>query len=381
MGGFRIATIRGIPIRIHVTFLLVLPLLALAFARAFREAAELADVPSDRLAGEPWLWGLGVALALFASVLVHELAHSLYAQRKGGHIRDITLFMVGGVAQMAEPPREPRHEAIMAAVGPLASLALGGLFYALHLAIPAEAFSLRFALFYLGGLNVVLAIFNLLPAFPMDGGRILRALLVRRLGIVRATSIASVIGRTFAVLFGVLGFLTFNMLLLIIAFFVYMGSEAETRTVIVQALLGRLRVRDLMSRHVASIAADISVHEAAERMLHERRLVFAATENGHAVGLITLDAIQAVPSEERGRTPVRSIAVTTPPLSPDEEAGKALRLMGESAAQQLAVADDGHVVGIISREDIVRGLKLSELETSQHKPSTWSMRRMKSTAT
>src|SRR5262245_17295929 len=101
MDGFRIGTIRGIPIRVHFTFLLVLPLLAFGFARSFRAAAGLADVPPEQLSGRPWVWGLGVAIALFASVLVHELAHSLYALRKGGRVRGITLLMIGGVSQLS----------------------------------------------------------------------------------------------------------------------------------------------------------------------------------------------------------------------------------------------------------------------------------------
>src|SRR5690348_15176619 len=102
MSGFKIATIRGIPIRIHITFLLVLPLLAFGFSRAFREAARLAEVPPAQLGGSPVVWGFGMALALFVSVLLHELAHSLYALKKGGRVRDITLLMIGGVSQISE---------------------------------------------------------------------------------------------------------------------------------------------------------------------------------------------------------------------------------------------------------------------------------------
>jgi len=371
MGGFRIATIRGIPIRIHFTLLLILPVIAFAVARSFQAAAKLASVPPEQLSGSPWLWGLGVAVALFASVLVHELAHSLYAIRKGGRIRDITLLMVGGVSQMSEPPREARHEAVMALVGPVVSLILGGLFYLLQSLAAEVSFNLRFAFFYLGTVNLFLGLFNLLPAFPMDGGRILRSLLVGRLGLVRATSFASRVGKVFAVLFAIWGFLSFNMLLLLIAFFVFIGAEGETRAVMAKALLGRLSIRDLMSEEVLAISADLSVHEAAERMLRERRLAFATLLDSESVGLITLEAIQAVPPDRRSQVPVRSIAVRTEPLSPSEDAGKALRLMSESDVPQLAVAEGGRLVGSISREDIVRGLKLSELEATQHQLSRW----------
>jgi len=375
MTGFRIATIRGIPIRIHFTFLLVLPFLAFAFARAFRSAAELADVPPEQLGGTPWLWGLGVALALFASVLVHELAHSLYALRKGGRVRDITLLMIGGVSQLTEPPREARHEAVMALVGPLVSLGLGGLFYLLHLAAARASFDLRFALFYIGSLNLFLGVFNLLPAFPMDGGRILRAVLATRMGMVRATHIASRIGKLFAVGFAIWGFLTFNMLLLLIAFFVFVGANAETNAVMVKALLGRLHVRDVMSDQVLAVPADLSVYEAAERMLRERRLAFAVTVEGQPVGLVTLDAIQAVPPERRAELRARDIIVETPPLSPGDDAAVALRTMGETDLPLLAVAEDGRLVGTVSREDIARSLALGELEETQHRRARWPARR------
>jgi len=168
-----------------------------------------------------------VAIALFACVLVHELAHSLYALRKGGRVRDITLLMVGGVSQMSEPPKEVKHEAIMALAGPLVSFALGAEFHLLRLLADHASFNLRFALFYLGILNLALGAFNLLPAFPMDGGRILRAVLATRMGLVQATRTAAKVGKVFAVVFGVLGVLTINMLLVLIAFFMFIGAEGE----------------------------------------------------------------------------------------------------------------------------------------------------------
>jgi Zn-dependent protease len=304
MNGFKIGSIRGIPIRIHFTFLLILPLLAFAFSRAFREAARVAEVPANEL-GSPLLWGLGLALALFLSVLLHELAHSLYALRKGGQVRDITLMMVGGVSQISEMPREPRHEAIMAFAGPLTSIVLGVVLFGVHALIAdTPSFQLRFATFYLGGLNLFLGFFNLLPAFPMDGGRILRALLSGRLGIVKATRISAGLGKVFAVLFGIWGLATMNVLLMLIGVFVYMGAEGEKRAVMVKSLIGRMRVRDLMaSRELAD----------------------------------------------------------APAISPDDDAATALRIMNETDASHLAVIDaDGTRLGSLDREDIIRGLKQGE---------------------
>lgn len=200
-GSFQIGSFHGIPVRVHFSLLLVLPLLAFLFGGAFQRAAEVAEVPPERLSGSPALWGLVVALGLFASVFIHELAHTVYALRRGGTVRSITLMMVGGVSELTEAPPRPRDEALMAAVGPLTSILLavllGGATWLLQ---EVRSFNLQFAFFYMASLNLFLGVFNLLPAFPMDGGRIVRASLAGRLGMVRATQVASWLGRGFAVL-------------------------------------------------------------------------------------------------------------------------------------------------------------------------------------
>lgn len=368
MSGFKIGSIRGIPIRIHFTFLIVLPLLAFLFSRVFQDAARLAEVPPAEL-GNPLLWGLGIALALFLSVLLHELAHSLYALRKGGKVRDITLMMVGGVSQITEMPRESKHEAVMAFAGPALSIGLGIALYGLHLALAATpSFQLRFALFYLGALNLFLGVFNLLPAFPMDGGRILRALLVKRKGMVRATEISSRIGKVFAIVFGIWGLISFNVLLMLIAVFVYAGADAERRSVLMRELIGDARVRDLMTPHAASVPAETTVYEAAEIMVRERRVALTVTRDGQVHGLITLDGIQKVPSDRRLETQVGDVATAAPTASPDDLVTSALQKMNESGVPQLAVTFNGNVIGSIGRDEIVRGVSLRELQSTQRDP-------------
>ena len=373
-GGLQIAVVRGIPIRLHVTFLLVLPFLAFAVASSFPTFADRAGIAPDAL-GAPWLWGLAIAIALFASVLVHELAHSLYAIRKGGKVRSITLLMIGGVSEISEPPRTPGQEAMMAFVGPATSLAIGAVGLALRAAVDASAHpGVAFAAFSLGQMNVFLALFNLLPAFPMDGGRVLRGLLARRIGQVRATQIAARVGRVFAVLFAVGGFLSSNLLLILIAFFVYVGAEAEARDVLVRAVLGELRVRDLMSRDLSALSAEDPVYEVGERMLRERRLAYPVVRDGTVAGLVTLELVETVPSGERPRTPVGKVMRTPAVLSPEDLVSDALRTLDREGAHQLAVAEGGVLVGTLSRQEIHRGLQLRELEASQH-PRAGSGRR------
>jgi Zn-dependent protease len=374
MSGIKIGTIRGIPIRIHFTFLLVLPLLAFLFSRVFSDAARIAEVPPEQLA-HPWVWGFGIAIGLFVSVLLHELAHSLYALRKGGKVKDITLMMIGGVSQISEMPREAKHEAMMAFVGPLLSIVLGVVLYATHIGLTGtDSFQLRFGLFYLGALNLFLGFFNLLPAFPMDGGRILRALLSRRLGMVKATNVSARVGKTFAVVFGLWGLVSFNLFLLLIAVFVYVGAESERNAVLVRNVIGDLRVRDLMTPYAFAVPAEMSVYEAAEHMLRDRRLIVAAVEDGRPLGLVTLEGVQRVPTEQRAQKKVRDIAVTpAPAVSPDDAVTTALRVMGELNTPQLAVTLDGSIIGSIGRDEIMRGIRLGELRASQpeHIPHDW----------
>jgi Zn-dependent protease/CBS domain-containing protein len=365
-GGLQIAVVRGIPIRLHVTFLLVLPFLAYAFGRQLPALAEAARVDAGGL-GSPWAWGLGIAVALFASVLLHELAHSLYALRKGGRVRAITLLMIGGVSEISEPPRTPGQEAMMAFVGPATSLALGLLFLALY-AVAAAGAHPRLALgaFALGYLNAFLAVFNLLPAFPMDGGRVLRGLLARRIGPVRATQIAARVGKAFALAFAGWGFATSNFVLMLVAFFVWMGAESEARDVLVRAVLGELKVRDLMSRDAGALSPEDSVYEAGERMLRERRLAMPVVHGGAAVGLLSAEQVEAVPVEARDRTPVARAMRPATVLSPEDRVADALRALDRDGVGQLPVAEGGLLVGTLSRAEITRGLALRELEASQH---------------
>jgi Zn-dependent protease/CBS domain-containing protein len=374
--ALRIGSIAGIPIRIHVTFLIILPFLALAFGRVYREAARMAGIPAEQLGGSPFLWGLVVALALFLSVLVHELAHSLYALRKGGRVRDITLLMIGGVSQISEPPRGPRAEAVMALVGPITSLVLGGVFYLLYRAAAGTAlFNLEFALFQLFYLNVVLGLFNLVPAFPMDGGRVLRGVLATRWGLLRATRVAASAGKVFAILFAILGFFSGNLLLMVIAFFVYVGAESETRNVLVKAVLGHVRVRDLVTSKPAPVDPSASIFEVGERMIRERRTGYPVARGEDVLGVVSLDDVQRVPPTERGRFSVAAVVRRVPPVDVNDEASKALRAFTEAGVGVIPVLDGGTLFGVLFQTDVMRGLQLGELEETQHPRDRGVLRR------
>lgn len=228
-GSFQIAKIRGIPIRVHLTLVIVLPLLGAGLADEFMTNA--------------WLWGLLTAVGLFISVALHELGHSFVSIAKGYPVRDILLLPIGGVAQLARMPERPRDEFQVAIAGPLVSLALFGALrtsapWAAALHYPSLA---RFA-YLLGIINLQLFLFNLLPSFPMDGGRILRAWLTPRKGRLVATRIAARLGKIMALIFGVLGIfglpgvVSSNLLLVVIAVFIYTAASAEYRLVWLQEM-------------------------------------------------------------------------------------------------------------------------------------------------
>ena len=361
--SFPIGRIHGIPIRIHVTFLLVIPFLAYSFGQRFAEAARLAGATPGRLAGPPWLWGLAVSMALFASVLVHELAHSLYALRHGGKVRSITLHMVGGVAELATPPR---NEALMALAGPATSLALGGIFVGLaRLTAGTDQPNVTFGLFYLGQLNLVLGLFNLLPAFPMDGGRVLRGALARKIGIVRATRIAARFGRAFALLFAVAGFLTLNIVLLFISFVVHVGAEAEARDVLVRAALGEAKVRDFMSPLEAGVSGGETLLGVGDRMIRERRTAYPVSDEGRVVGFVTAESVKRVPPEDRGRRLAREALRPAAVADAGARLVDALHLFGQGGLHVIAVVDAGRLVGTLSQLDFARGLELRELGQPQ----------------
>ncbi|ATB29825.1 site-2 protease family protein [Melittangium boletus] len=365
-GHIQVGSLRGIPIRVHFTFLLILPFLAWSFSQAFRAAAIAANVPPERLSGPPILWGLGVAVALFLSVLLHELAHSVYALAKGGAVSDISLMMIGGVSRITRMPDGARHEALMALAGPVTSLVLGALSLGVHLLLAGtDSFNLSFAFFYLGSLNIFLGVFNLLPAFPMDGGRILRALLTGKLGRVRATRVSGWVGQGFALLFGLYALLSGNFLLLFIAFFVFMGAAAESRDVLMQSRLGDVPVREVMSRNTVSVDASATLRDATELLYTERQRALPVVEGGRVVGLLMLESVRQVPVDRLSSVPVRELAQEVPVLTPDATAWEALKEMGQRRLTQLPVTEGGVLVGSLSQEDLLRALELRDLRDSK----------------
>lgn len=375
-GSLRIGRLFGIPIELHVTFLLVIPLFAWIIGNQIELTAVLLSgvfgVPIDMtlIMGQymPYLLGGAVSIGLFAGVLVHEVAHSVIALRKGMKINAITLFLFGGVSQMEETTPDPRTELPMALAGPVTSLVVGlisiGLAYVADAVIPSRPIAgvVVFFLAYLGLLNVILFAFNLLPAFPMDGGRVLRAFLARRMPLPRATKIAADVGKGFAVVFGLLGLLALNPILVIIAFFIYIGASQESSAIRYTFLLQDVTLGHIMSREVMTVDPATPVHQVLERMYATKHLGFPVIDRGSLVGMVTLDDIHRTNPIDRDALLVRDVmhpgAISLPPEAPVVDA---LRVMSAQNIGRVPVVENGELLGIVTRNDIMKVVELREI--------------------
>ena len=371
MRSFTVGSALGIPIRVDLTFLLVLPVLAwLIGSEVGRFVTGLNRVLGTNLnvtaltAGStPFVLGAIAAVGLFAAVVLHELGHSVVAMRFGVAIESITLWFLGGVAQLAEMPEDWKQEFAVAIAGPVVSIALGVLSFGAFLLVPSEGFSaVRFVLGYLAAMNIALAGFNLLPGFPMDGGRVLRALLARNRPYAQATQTAARVGQLFAVLLGLVGLINFNIFWIAIAFFIYMGAASETQQTTMKAAFEGVLVRDIMTpaEQVRSVAADTSVAELLDRMFRERHTGYPVFEEDRLVGIVTLSDARNVKEVERDAYRVEEVmtedVMTTATSS---EAMTAMNTMQGAGVGRLPVFDgNGEFAGLISRTDLMTALNI-----------------------
>ncbi len=363
-GSLQIGTVMGIPILVHYSFLLILPFLVWAIGNNIKALASYAQVPVSRLALSPYMLGLLIVIGLFASVVLHELGHSYVALRKGVGIRSITLMLFGGVAQLEEMPSGPLEEAKMALAGPAVSFVLGFCCNALGLMVPrAENSDLAFALSYLGHMNLFLGAFNLLPAFPMDGGRVLRSVLARWTPFLTATTVAANVGKVLAFALGVLGVFRGDLFLVLIAFFVYIGATQEHEFTVIKSTLDGLRVRDMMTSPVVTVGPEMTVPDLIDKMFRERHTGYPVVQGEVLVGCVTQEDIEKREPDRRSAATVADImSKEVMGIGPQEDAHVALNKMSDAEIGRLPVIDGEKLVGIVSRTDILRGFKLRQLQ-------------------
>lgn len=351
--SFKICKIFGIDISVHFSLLFIL---------AFLTYALYVNPPpfgfSNLVGVERFVLSVLTAVLVFVCILIHELSHSLVAIRFGAKVRGIVLFIFGGVALIENIPREPKKEFLMALAGPVASLFIALISF---LAIPLH----KQFFFLLGYFNLILGLFNLIPAFPMDGGRILRSILARKMGFVKATRVSAEVGKFLAILMAIVGIFV-SWWLILIALFIYIGASEEEKLITIEGLLARFKVRDIMTPNPIYVTPETKVRDVIDLMLKHKHLGYPVVKDGVLVGIVTLkDVINANGDEIVERVMSRRIVT----ISPDENAFKALKIMSEKGIGRLPVVENGRIVGIVSRSDVVRVLEILEALEASRKTS------------
>ena len=366
-GSLQVARVFGIPIYVHYSWVLVFALIAWTLATDY-----FPDRYPELAVTSYWARGLAASLLFFASVLLHELGHSLVAIRSGIAIESITLFIFGGVARLASEPRDGRTEFRIAAAGPLVSVLLAAIFAAVAKSGVFGGASGAVAR-YLATVNVVVAVFNLVPAFPLDGGRLLRGVLWRPLGKLRATRLAAGAGTFFAyflILSGAINLLrgaaVTGIWHVLIGWFLKEAAVSAYRQVRLDDALEGLVVADVMIRDVLTIPADLPLSEAVRE--HFGRTGFGAypvVRGDTVVGLLCLRDVLQQPPEERQVTSVQAAMVPlTQDLTaqPDEPVTETVGRLGASTAGRLIVMENGRMVGLVTLRAVLRWLAMTRPE-------------------
>ena len=365
MDRVQIARVIGIPIYLHFSWLIIFGLIVWTLSTGYFPAQH-PDLP----ASSNWAKGLVASLLFFVSILVHELGHAVVALRHGVRTRSITLFIFGGVAQLERDPRDGRAEFWMAAAGPLVSLSLAGLFYA-SAALPFVGPSAAAVARYLALINLILAIFNLVPAFPMDGGRLLRGALWGSMGKARATRIASRAGTFFAfflIFAGVFSLLRGDPLggvwYILIGWFIKDASSASYQQVRIDEALRGVTVRDAMVEAVVTVPSTGSVAEAArEHFMRTGYGGYPVTRGDAVVGLLCLKDVLRLSAEEREATSVQgAMRPLTPAIvtAPDVPLLEAIARMAQAGTARLLVMHADRLVGLLTTNGVIRRLKVRE---------------------
>jgi Zn-dependent protease/CBS domain-containing protein len=364
-GSFRLFKVAGISIEVNISWLIVLVLLASSLAIDWFPSA----VPRQSL-GVYWVLGLIAALLLFASVLVHELAHSLVAKARGLPVKNITLFIFGGVSDIEREPQSPGVEFQMAFVGPLTSLIIGGVSFLAALAIDGNSLLVAATLYYLGVANLLLGVFNLIPGFPLDGGRVLRSIIWKATGSLRtATRWAAYVGQGFAyllILYGIWRFFTGDIIGGLwsgfIGWFLLQAAQAENTQVMLESVFKGVTVRQLMSPAPITVPITISIQQLVDEYMLPRAVRSVPVVHGDQLaGLITLADVRRVPRDRWAQTRVGEVMIPVERLAvahPAESLNEVMPHMAAPDVNQLPVVEDGRLVGILSRDAILRYIEI-----------------------
>ncbi len=371
--SLNIGRIIGIPVRIHYTLWLVLLLIAWSLAKGYMPQ----HYPG---LGDTTYWAIGIvsAIILFVSVFLHELSHSYIAKKNGLPIARITLFFFGGVSEMSAEPKDAALEVRMAAAGPLTSFliaaVLGGLYYVTGLAsgpaTPTNPLTPLIAtLYYAALLNGVLGAFNLIPAFPLDGGRVLRGslwgrsknLLSATANATRVSEVISLLMMAVGLFFVVFGDFINGLWIIFLGWFIRSGAETSLRQTRLTESLAGVRVGDIMTRELLSVSPDASVQQlVSDYFLVHPHGGYPVISNGKLLGVVTMSSVRSIPREKREVERVseamvpyeRTVTVSSSTLAID-----ALQLMAKNGVGRLVVMDGDRIAGMVTRGDLMKTMK------------------------
>jgi Zn-dependent protease/predicted transcriptional regulator len=367
--GISIGKAFGIPLRLHYSWFIIFVLITWSLTAGYFSVTHPHWSLATSIAA-----GVVTSLLFFGSVLAHELMHSLVAQAAGIQIQSITLFIFGGVSQMVEEPKQPQVEFRMALAGPLTSLALGGIFLAIWYWLGGIPGFIREISLLLGEINIVLAVFNLIPGFPLDGGRVLRSILwwqTRNLR--KATRIASNIGRGIGylmILAGIALVFTGNWInglwLAFIGWFLESAAGSSYRQLALQDILKGHKANELMTQDCPVVEPELTIQQLVnEQILTSGRRCFPVVQQNRVLGLITIHDVKAVPRDKR---PIKTVREAMTPLAklksvgPDEDLATVLRILTEQNINQIPVVKDGNIIGMIARDNLLSFISIrSEL--------------------
>ncbi|MEO0226100.1 MAG: site-2 protease family protein [candidate division WOR-3 bacterium] len=359
--SFLIFKFKGIGVKVHLTFLLVL------IWAAYSWSIEL---------GKGWrgaLFGIVAITLLFLSVVLHEFGHSLTAIKYGAKVKEITLLPIGGVSQIESLPEDPKQEFKIAIIGPLINFAIvtilwfvvGFLFkfrvitHFAELKLIVGQISWRGMLFYLIFANLILGLFNLIPAFPMDGGRVLRSLLAMKMNYLKATRRAVLIGEIIAIILGLWGFMFSNFFLVLIAFFVFFGATQEGRQVELKTALKRIIVEEAYSKNIQILAPDDPIAKAITLSLHSFQSDFPVIQEGRVVGILTKTEILSGVHKHHPQIPVAQVMRRDFQIaSPGDSLFDIQQKMADKRLSAVPVVEKGTLLGLLTLEDINEAYRL-----------------------
>jgi Zn-dependent protease/CBS domain-containing protein len=362
--SFKLFRIAGIDIGIHYTWLFIFVFFSWTLAEAYFPAYYKWSTTAY------WITGVIASLLIFVSVLLHELAHSLVANARGIPVHSITLFILGGVSNMEEEPQKPASEFIMAIVGPGTSLLLAAIFWGLTRLPGDKTVPLAAIISYMAYINLLLGAFNLLPGFPLDGGRVLRSIIWGSTGsLSRATDIAGRVGQLFGWLFIGVGvfFLVqgdiFNGLwIAFVGWFLNSAADASRKEITLRERLSHFKVRELMNVNIETIRPETTVSEMVMNVFRRQpgRAVPVCRDD-RLVGIVTITDVKKIPQDQWGATPVERIMTTSPlyTVVPEDNLNTAMQLIAHHDINQVLIKENEKCAGLLSRADIIRFIQMS----------------------